>query len=62
MFRGSININLKKIMGKVYNCLYQLVGEYHYPLFTKMSVSTLLTKLCTFIMDIVHTYGYIVFK
>jgi hypothetical protein len=49
-------------MGKVYKFSYQLVGEYHYPLFTKMSISTLLIKLCTSIVDIVPIYGCIVFK
>ncbi len=37
----------------MYNFFYQLVGKYHYPLFTKMRVFASLRKLCTSMLDIV---------
>jgi hypothetical protein len=49
-------------MGKVYNFFYQLVGQHHYFLFTKMSISMFLTKLCTSILEIVPICGSITLK
>lgn len=59
---SSKKILEKKIMGKVYNFFYRLVGQHHYFLFTKMSISTFLTKLCTSILDIVPICGSITLK